>query len=257
MNPDLGLFSLKDKRILLTGAAGHLGRALVRGLTEAGADLIVTVRAKSTFETAGLKQLDVEVYEVDLSKRADVDQLFDCLSPDGIDGFVNNAFFSRMGSLDESTIDAWREGVEGTLIMPGYLMMKAIPILSRVQGSIVNVASMYGIVAPNPDSYLSAPEFNNPPNYGAAKAGLIQLTKYGASYLGQHGIRVNSVSPGPFPSDEVQKNNEFITSLSCQVPLGRIGMAREIVGPVVFLLSDAASYVSGHNLVVDGGWTAR
>ena len=83
------------------------------------------------------------------------------------------------------------------------------------------------------------------------------MTKYGASYLGQHGVRVNSVSPGPFPSDDVQKNNEFITSLSRQVPLGRIGMAGEIVGPVVFLLSDAASYVSGHNLVVDGGWTAR
>ena len=250
--------SLSGKRILLTGAGGHLGGALATGMINAGADLVAVVRSADQFRKSG-NGIDenVEVYQADLSIKGDVDTLFESLSRHGIDGFVNNAFSSAPGRLDENTLDSWREGIEGTLIWPSYLMMKSIPLLIRTKGAIVNIASMYGVVAPDPGNYTKSPEFDNPPNYGAAKAGLIQLTKYGASYLGQHGVRVNSVSPGPFPSDGVQKNNEFITSLARQVPLGRVGMAREIVGPVVFLLSDAASYVSGHNLVVDGGWTAR
>jgi gluconate 5-dehydrogenase len=115
---------------------------------------------------------------------------------------------------------------------------------------------MYGSVSPQPEVYRDAPQFHNPPAYGAAKAALLQLTRYSACHLAAHGIRVNSVSPGPFPAPAVQANEAFVEELTARVPLGRIGQPGELVGAVVFLLSDAASYVTGANLPVDGGWTA-
>ena len=122
-------------------------------------------------------------------------------------------------------------------------------------GSIVNVASMYGIVSPQPAAYAGSPDFHNPPAYGAAKAGVIQYTRYAAVHLAPDGVRVNAISPGPFPSPSVQEDPAFIAGLAARVPLGRIGRPEDLVGPLVFLLSDASRYVTGHNLVVDGGWT--
>jgi len=136
------------------------------------------------------------------------------------------------------------------------MLQQAIPFLQRTSGSVVNVASMYGMVAPDQRLYEASPAYRNPPAYGAAKAAVLQLTRYAACALAPRGIRVNAVSPGPFPGETVQQDRRFIERLASRVPLGRIGSPEEMIGPVVFLLSDAASYVTGHNLVVDGGWTA-
>jgi len=126
----------------------------------------------------------------------------------------------------------------------------------RHAGSIVNVASMYGMVSPQPELYRDHPQYHNPAAYGAAKAGVIQFTRYTACHLAGSGIRVNCLSPGPFPRDEVRNDAAFAERLCERVPLGRVGSPEEIVGPALFLLSDASSYVTGHNLVVDGGWSA-
>ena len=97
--------------------------------------------------------------------------------------------------------------------------------------------------------------FLNPPSYGASKAGVIQLTKYFATYLANDKIRVNSISPGAFPSQEVQKSPGFIKNLILKIPLGRIGLPEDLGGPIVFLASDSSSYITGQNFCIDGGWT--
>jgi NAD(P)-dependent dehydrogenase (short-subunit alcohol dehydrogenase family) len=117
------------------------------------------------------------------------------------------------------------------------------------------MGSMYGMVSPDQRVYESK-RVANPPFYGAAKAALLQWTRYAACEFGPEGIRVNAISPGPFPSTDVQAANpDFVATLANKVPMGRIGHAKEIQGPLSFLISDASSFVNGTNLVVDGGWT--
>ena len=123
-------------------------------------------------------------------------------------------------------------------------------------GSIVLFSSMYGMVSPDPKVYR-APMKPNPIDYGASKAAIIQLTRYLAVHYGPSGLRFNSLAPGPFPNPAVQTAHpEFVAEIGQKTALGRIGQNAEIVGPTLFLLSDGASFVTGHNLVVDGGWTA-
>ena len=131
-----------------------------------------------------------------------------------------------------------------------------IPFLHK-GSSIVNVSSMYGVVAPDFKVYSESQEYLNPPHYGAAKAGIIQLTKYYASLLGENEIRVNSVSPGPFPNKTVQENSIFIKELEKRTVFGRIGLPEEVAGIFTFLMSDAAGFITGQNFIVDGGWTTK
>ena len=130
-----------------------------------------------------------------------------------------------------------------------------VPLLSRRKGNILNIASMYGHVAPDYRLY-DGDRFANPPSYGAAKAGVIQLTKYLASFLSQHEIRVNCISPGPFPFETTQDESpEFIRRLSEKNPMNRIGNPHELKGAALLLCSNAGSYITGQNLRVDGGWS--
>jgi NAD(P)-dependent dehydrogenase (short-subunit alcohol dehydrogenase family) len=127
---------------------------------------------------------------------------------------------------------------------------------ARGTGSLVLFASMYGIVAPDPRLYI-APLTPNPIDYGASKAAILQLMRYFSVHYGPHGLRCNCITPGPFPNPAVQTAHPgFVGELAKKTALNRIGSNSEIVGPTLFLLSDAASYVTGHSLVVDGGWTA-
>jgi len=113
---------------------------------------------------------------------------------------------------------------------------------------------MYGVVSPDPRIYGDS-GYDNPPNYGAGKAAIIQFTRYAACHLAAKGIRVNAISPGPFPNPKVQENKWFISNLKNKVPLGRIGQPGDLKGAVVFLASEGSSYITGQNIVVDGGWT--
>jgi NAD(P)-dependent dehydrogenase (short-subunit alcohol dehydrogenase family) len=138
-----------------------------------------------------------------------------------------------------------------------FLISRAVAteMAKKGNGSIVLFSSMYGMVSPYPEVYKS-PMNMNPIEYGTGKAGIIQMTKYFAVYYAKNGVRFNCISPGPFPNPSVQKEYpDFVERLGQKVPMGRIGRPKEIAGAVTFLLSDLASFITGHNLVVDGGWT--
>lgn len=116
---------------------------------------------------------------------------------------------------------------------------------------------MYGVIAPDFDAYKKYPEFLNPPHYGAAKAGVIQLSKYYASYLGKSGVTVNTISPGPFPSRSVQEVSGFTEELKRRTCLDKVGKPEDVAGAFVFLSSDASNFITGQNIIIDGGWTIK
>lgn len=116
---------------------------------------------------------------------------------------------------------------------------------------------MYGLVSPDFEIYNKYPDYFNSMQYGAAKAAIIQLTRYYANYFAEKGICVNCISPGPFPSLEVQKNIGFIDELIKRVPLKRIGNPKEITGALLLLSTAASDFITGQNIVIDGGWTIR
>jgi gluconate 5-dehydrogenase len=126
--------------------------------------------------------------------------------------------------------------------------------LKATKGNILNVSSMYGHVAPDYRLY-EGNDYANPPSYGAAKAGVIQFTRYLSSFLSPHKVRVNCLSPGAFPHPPTQKDEEFMRRLGGKAPLGRIGRPEEIKGAIALLCTEAGSFMTGQNICVDGGWT--
>jgi len=152
-------------------------------------------------------------------------------------------------------MDDWNHDLEVCLTGVFRVIKKLTPLLRKKEGNILNISSMYGHVAPDYRIYDSE-KYANPPSYGAAKAGIIQLTKYLASFLSKDGIRVNCISPGPFPFLETQEENpEFIKRLSEKNLLNRVGYPFEIKGAVSLLCTGAGSFMTGQNICVDGGWS--
>ncbi|SFG62533.1 SDR family oxidoreductase [Pedobacter insulae] len=257
-------FDLKSKVVLITGGYGHLGRAITESLVYHGAKVYVLGRDVDKFnlcfnENAALdKNLFFE--ETDVSNTISIKNSFNKIfSVEGrIDVLVNNAFYSKGQSPEKMTDEEWSYGIDGNLGSTFRCMREIIPFFKELKGGkIINVSSMYGIVAPQFEVYEGFPSFLNPPHYGAAKAGVIQMTKYYASYLGHLNINVNTITPGPFPSNSVKVNEGFIKALESKTCLNKIGEPEDLAGAFVFLASDASNFITGQNLIIDGGWTAK
>ena len=248
-------FGLDNKTILITGATGHLGRAMVDACLNAGASVVALSR-----NAAGKLQLNdkLKLLDCDLSDEAQLNVLPQRLQDAGvnqIDGLVNNAYSGEPGIFESMTKEQLDQSLLMNVSAPLRLIQLLVPIFNE-GASIVNIASMYGMVSPDPRIYGDSGQ-NNPIYYGAGKAGLIQATKYLACHLTEKKIRVNSVTPGACPPESLKESNKkFYNELCSKNPMSRIGKPEEIAGPVQFLLSDASSYMTGANLVVDGGWTA-
>ena len=254
-------FRLTGRVVLITGATGHLGRAMCRGLAEAGADVAVCSTSLDQAQALAdelARDFGVRArgFAADLRRPEHVPQLVKAAADHfgGLHGLVNNAYYGAANAFEKMTFEEWTTGLHGAVSSAMLTLQAALPFLEAGRGSVVNIASMYAVVSPDPAIYEGT-SFANPVNYGAGKAALLQFTRYAAVHVAAKGVRVNAVSPGPFPSPQVQQHPTFGGRLAAKVPLGRVGEPAELQGAVVFLLSEAASYVTGHNLVVDGGWT--
>lgn len=256
-------FSLQGRTALVTGAAGHLGRAMAEALARAGAHVLVNGRSSERIDNtvAELRScgLSVEGAVFDVTQVMEVEAFFAARPTVALHVLVNNAYAGGAGTIETASDDAYRGSYETVVVAAHHVTRAALPGLRLAAAdkgaSVVNIASMYALVSPDRRLY-DADASTNPPYYGAAKAALLQWTRYAACEFGPQGIRFNAVSPGPFPSDAVQQSNpRFVERLAAKVPLRRIGTAPEVGSAVLFLASDAASFVNGANLVVDGGWT--
>ena len=256
------LLSLKDKTVFITGGAGHLGTAMCEALAELGANIVIGSRgrekssliAKTLNEEFGIQASGVQL---DITSPESLDQALWFIEKEygRLDVLINNAWSGKKNTFESISMDDWKYDIDVCLNGVFYTVKKAFPYLKDTKGVIVNVASMYGHVAPDYKMYAGT-DHANPPSYGAAKAGVIQLTKYLASFLSPHGIRVNAISPGPFPFSDILKNEEFIGALKAKTMLNRIGDPEDLKGAIALLCSDASSYMTGQNICVDGGWTA-
>ncbi len=255
------LFSLEGKNVILTGGCGNLGRVMAKCLLDYGANLFIPTHTDSRIEGLTGK---LQYIRCDLADTDAVRGMFEVVAKaGGPDVLVNNAAYgggaggkkmtkTRMEDFDDET---WAYGLDGTVGVTFRCIRESIPYFrAKGKGVIVNISSMYGMVAPDHSIYGDTGQ-NSPPTYGAGKAGVIQLTRYAASYLAKDGIRVNCITPGPFPKTE-GVDPAFLKTLQNKTMLGRTGDPEELAGPLLLLCSDASSFMTGANIVVDGGWTA-
>lgn len=256
------LFDLTGKVVVITGGAGHLGESMCEGLAEFGANIIIASpdpKGSDGLVNRLVKKFNIEAFalKMDIAKPGNIKKAFEKASKkfSGIDILINNAYFGSSGRLEKITDKDWQKGIDGTINGVFRCTQLILPYFENA-GVIINIASMYGMVSPDPRVYGGDPKLENPPNYGSGKAAILQFTRYAACHLAPRGIRVNSISPGAFPNKLVQKNRRFVAKLKNKIPLGRIGTPNDLKGAVVFLASDASSYITGSNIVVDGGWTA-
>ncbi|BBO32846.1 SDR family NAD(P)-dependent oxidoreductase [Lacipirellula parvula] len=255
-------FSLTGRVALLTGASGYLGEAMASGLAEAGATVVVTSRTLGRAEelaaqlppAAGQEHLGVALdHQDEASITAAFDRVTAALGK--VDVLVNNAHETTTKTWRDATLDDFAAQLKNAA---GYFtlarLMRDDVVRRQAAGSVIMLGSMYGQVSSDPRMYdgIGPP---NPVAYQTLKGGVAQLTRHLAVHWAPDGVRVNSISPGPFPNPQ-KAPADLIFRLSAKTPMGRIGTPDELKGAVVFLASDASSFVTGHDLAVNGGWTA-
>jgi len=256
----LAQFSLQGKIALVTAGAGPLfGRSISEGLAEAGATLIVASRSlEANLEFASaLRQRGYEAHgmELDITDGNSIQHLHDAVMEQfgRLDVLVNSALARVGGSFETQTADDWLYSAKRDMVGLFTICKAFVPrMVSQGSGSIINISSIYGVVANDPTLYEGT-DMLQPPHYNFVKAGMINFTRHIANYYGKRGVRANCISPGGFFADQP---STFVSNYNKRVPIGRMMNNEDIKGAVVFLASDASAYVTGINLLVDGGWTA-
>jgi len=251
------LFSCKNKVALVTGGLGLIGKEIVRGLNDLGAFVcIADINEHQMNDFKNLKA--VKFMKFDITSEDSICQTLEIVIKQykKIDILVNCAY-PRTGDwatkCEEVRIDSWKMNVNSHL--GGYFLCcqkVAEQMKSQGGGSIINFASTYGIVAPDFSIYEGT-TMTSPVAYSAIKGGIITLSKYLATYYAKNNIRVNCISPGGVFDNQPAS---FVEKYIARTPLGRMATPNDMVGAVLYLATDASLYVTGHNLSVDGGWTA-
>lgn len=250
------IFSCKDKVAVVTGGAGLIGREIVRALADFGAKVYCADIVKKKIVTGKIRH-SIKYLDFDIRSEHSIESALKKigLKEKHLDILVNCAY-PRTGDwtdeLEKVSFKSWKKNVD--YHMGGYFMtskLAAQMMKSHAGGTIINLASIYGIAAPDFSIYEDT-NMTMPVAYAAIKGGIISFTKYLAAYYGKYNIRVNAISPGGILNNQAPT---FVQKYSKKTMLGRMGTSADIVGAVVYLCSDAAAYVTGANIVVDGGWT--
>lgn len=266
------LFDVSGQNVLITGGLGQIGSEFARAFQQRGANVFIASRSATqdrvnthfgNCERITALALDITDPE---TVREKLDILVQHHGP--IHTLVNNAGLDTQpsappevsGPFEEFPVDIFREVVEVNLTGT-FIMTQAVGRLMKqhgIQGSIINVGSIYGQVSPVQDIYAYRAEhgspFTKPVAYSAAKSGIYNLTRYCATYWGKDGIRVNTLTPSGVRRDD--QDAQFQANYTARMPIGRMAEADEYNGAVIFMASEASRYMTGANLVVDGGWTA-
>ncbi|MEZ0232435.1 MAG: SDR family oxidoreductase [Methylophilaceae bacterium] len=259
------LMSLKGRVALITGGAGHIGRAMAEALAELGCDICLLDRPSDVLDNAVIKlrqawQVKVELIGIDLedeeqrlSVPKQVENLFGRL-----DVLVNNAGFVGDSQLqgwvvpfEEQRIDTWRRCMEVNITAVFHLSQILEPLLSKFEnGSIVNISSIYGVVGPDLSLYEGT-KMGNPAAYAVSKGGMVQLTKWMSTVLAP-AVRVNCITPGGVFRNQAEV---FVNRYEARTPMKRMGKEEDFKGAIAYFSTDLSAYVTGQNLMVDGGWT--
>jgi len=249
------LFSLKDKVAIITGGYGHLGLSMSKALASFGAKVFVMART-------GLKQIDFDgsltFIRCDVTDSKQVKKrINDILKNENtIDILINNAFNEDRKPIEDITKDEWDKGIDNILSHNFFCTQSVLPqMLKQGKGSIINISSIYGLLGHDQSLYQEVKSSSI--YYSVAKGGILQMTKRLATEYGSKGIRVNTISPGNFPKKTkgVPERPGYIIDLSKRTPMKRVGQPDEVAGAAVFLSSEASSYITGQNIVIDGGWS--
>jgi NAD(P)-dependent dehydrogenase (short-subunit alcohol dehydrogenase family) len=255
------LFTLEGRVVLITGAAGHLGSAMSQALAEAGATVVVTSRRRADAErfaeslprpSSGrhfgveLDHMDESSLTAGFAKAVELAGRVDVLIANG-----HEPLASDWTNVTAEQFNRQLQNATGYFLLARLLRNDVVE--RRAQGAVILVGSMYGVVGSYPAVYEGV-STASPVAYHALKGGLVHMTRHLAVSWAKDGVRVNCLSPGPFPSDKAPR--ELCERLAGHSPMGRMGRPDELKGAVVFLASEASSYMTGQNLLIDGGWTA-
>ena len=259
------LFDLSGRVGIITGAAGNLGSKYAEGLSQAGANLVLADIDYQTCKKIGKKienDYDVKTLSIklDLNDKSSIKKMISNTVKkfSKIDVLINNAAYqgttkTRKLKFEEFPLSEWNKAVSVNLTGIFLTCQEGGKIMKKQKnGNIINISSTYGLVAPDQRIYGNSGQ-NAAVFYSATKAAITNLTRYLASYWSRSGIRVNTLSPGGVKRTQ---DSDFIKRYSEKTMLGRMAQNTEYVGAIIFLSSDASSYMTGSNLIIDGGWTA-
>jgi NAD(P)-dependent dehydrogenase (short-subunit alcohol dehydrogenase family) len=269
-------FDLKNKVAIITGGGGFLGVQFAESIAEMGGKPILIDVNQESLNNASDRLVnagfsDFSTYIADLTDENSIIDLKDQLLNDckSLDILINSAALTHSGmensdnffnSFEETDSNVWEAGINVNLtslqLICKVLGSKMVELGNG--GSIINIASDVGVISPNPNIYESddlgydGVDFNSPAFYAVSKAGVIHLTKFLAVHWAKNNVRVNCISPAG-----VYKNQDpgFIKKLTEQIPMGRMALPNEFKGAIIFLASNASSFITGHNLLIDGGRT--
>lgn len=245
------MFEYTNKVGIITGGLGKLGKTFSLALEKQGNKIyIFDINDNCDFSSENIIYVKVNIAN-ELEIFSKVKEIYK--KEKKIDFLINNAALQITNQFEKMTIDDFRKSIDINL-NASYICIKAVSkyMIEMKNGNIINIGSMYGVVSADPNIYGNS-GLNSPDAYAASKGGLIHLSKYLAVNLAKYNIRVNTISPaGVFNNQPDEFMNKYIP----KVPIGRMMNKEELVGPLIFLLSNASSYITGQNLIVDGGFTS-